>query len=157
MRTSFKLNGSQVHVEVEDNETLLETLRERLETPSPKGACTQGVCGLCTVLINGQPIKSCLVLTGELEGDEVITLEGLERDELMKVIKESFVSNNGFQCGFCTSAFLLRSYSLLRNVRPKNRDEIRAGLAGVLCRCTGYKSIVDSVEEAASKVKGDNE
>lgn len=152
MKVSFKLNNSNIEVEVEDNETLLETLRERLDIMSPKGACTQGVCGLCTVLVDGEPQKSCLILTAEVQDATVTTIEGLD-DEKMKIIRESFIKNNGFQCGFCTSAFLLRTYALLSKNLDLTREEIRMRLTGTLCRCTGYKAIVDSVEEAANNLK----
>jgi carbon-monoxide dehydrogenase small subunit len=150
MKIKFRLNGRDVEADVHPSETLLETIRDRFEITSPKGACTQGVCGLCVVLVDGEPLKSCLVLTPEVQDSTVTTLEGI-KDERIETVRESFVEKHGFQCGFCTPAFILRTYTLLG--RKLSREEIREELKGTLCRCTGYKAIVDSVEEALIKVR----
>ncbi len=150
MRVQFKLNGKSVAEEVHPDETLLDFLRERLNLTSVKKGCDEGACGACTVLLNGQPVRSCLLLAVQLSGgDEITTVEGLAKPGELSEIQEAFLEKNGFQCGFCTPGMLLTAKALLdSNPRP-TVEEIKDQFEGNLCRCTGYEQIIESVQRAA--------
>ncbi len=153
MRLNLTVNGERREAEnVWEGESLLYVLRERLGLPGSKNACEQGECGSCSVYLDGTLVCSCLVLAGQAEGREVVTVEGIaERDELHPV-QEAFVEAGGVQCGFCTPGFIVASHDLLhRNPEPTNA-EIREALAGNLCRCTGYEKILDAVRLAAGRM-----
>ncbi|MGC9115540.1 MAG: (2Fe-2S)-binding protein [Fervidicoccaceae archaeon] len=152
IQVKLKVNGRMREVRVKPNERLIDTLREKLGLKSVKMGCLTGECGTCTVLYNGQPVKSCLVLTAEADGKEVITVEGLAGSDEMRRITEVFVRNNAFQCGFCTPAFVLLAYWLMK-VKPKATDEeILEASNSILCRCTGYTQILQALKEAISRV-----
>ncbi len=144
----LRINGIERELHVEDNETLLEALRNRAGVTSVKAACWRGECGLCTVLLNGRPVKSCSTLAVEADGKTVETAEGLYFDKRAKGLMESFVRNGATQCGFCTPAFVVASHALLlRN--PKAEDEdIKEGLKGLICRCGTYVNMMRAVKEA---------
>lgn len=145
-RTNFILNGEKVAVELSPNEVLLEVLRDRLGVKSPKCGCDKGDCGTCTVMINGKTVRSCLVLGVEIDGQEVVTLEGLMHGGLTP-IQESFIRHNSFQCGFCAPGIILSATELLsKNPNPEKKD-IQEALSGNLCRCTGYIPIIDALAE----------
>ena len=150
MRVQFKLNGKSVAEEAHPDETLLDFLRERLNLLSVKKGCDEGACGACTVLLNGQPVRSCLLLAVQLSGaDEITTVEGVSKPGELNEIQEAFLEKNGFQCGFCTPGMLLTAKALLdSNPRP-TVDEIKDQFEGNLCRCTGYEQIIESVQRAA--------
>ena len=150
MRVQFKLNGKSVAEEAHPDETLLDFLRERLNLTSVKKGCDEGACGACTVLLNGQPVRSCLLLAVQLiGGDEITTVEGLAKPGELSEIQEAFLEKNGFQCGFCTPGMLLTAKALLdSNPRP-TVEEIKDQFEGNLCRCTGYEQIIESVQRAA--------
>lgn len=153
-RISFTLNGEKAEVEVPSVRTLLEMLRQDFSLTATKEGCAKGECGACTVLLNGKPINSCLKAAVTLKPeDEIITLEGLEKDELMKKVQEAFVTEGGVQCGFCTPGMVMSSYVLLKESPNPTADEIREGLSGNLCRCTGYGKILSAVEKAAKEAK----
>ena len=146
---SFILNGKAVHCDVEDNELLLQTLRERLSITSVKEGCSIGECGVCTVLIDNEPQYSCLTLSTKVEGRDVKTVEFLGDELLLHPLQVSFMTKGAVQCGFCTPAMLLVGYSLLlKNKRP-GAQEVREALSGVLCRCTGYAHIIEAIQDAA--------
>ncbi|HEU97423.1 MAG TPA: (2Fe-2S)-binding protein [Fervidicoccus fontis] len=152
IQVKLKVNGRMREVRVKPNERLIDTLREKLGLKSVKMGCLTGECGTCTVLYNGQPVKSCLVLTAEADGKEVITVEGLAGSDEMRRITEVFARNNAFQCGFCTPAFVLLAYWLMK-VKPKATDEeILEASNSILCRCTGYTQILQALKEAISRV-----
>ncbi|MGB9725871.1 MAG: (2Fe-2S)-binding protein [Fervidicoccaceae archaeon] len=152
IQVKLKVNGRMREVRVKPNERLVDTLREKLGLKSVKMGCLTGECGTCTVLYNGQPVKSCLVLTAEADGKEVITVEGLAGSDEMRRITEVFARNNAFQCGFCTPAFVLLAYWLMK-VKPKATDEeILEASDSILCRCTGYTQILQALKEAISRV-----
>ncbi|MHA2245186.1 MAG: (2Fe-2S)-binding protein [Candidatus Hodarchaeales archaeon] len=142
---NFLVNGKNHKILVNPNETLLDVLRNHLLITSIKAACWQGDCGLCTILLNGVPIKSCLVLAHEADQKEVTTVEGLSMVGKLSKLQESFIQNGAVQCGFCTSAFLLMGHHLLIQGKLLEREEVEHLLSGIICRCTGYKQIVDSI------------
>ncbi len=158
MRTlAFILNGDRVETGIQDQETLLEVLRNRLGLTGTKQGCDQGECGSCTVLLDGTPVLSCLTLALRAEGCHVTTIEGLARGRKLDPLQEAFQEAGAIQCGFCTPGMVLTAKALLeRNPRP-NREEIKSALAGNLCRCTGYKKIVEAVERASEKPGMEND
>jgi len=152
VKVRFKVNGEEVSLEVKPYETLLETLRERLELTGAKEACGLGACGACTVLLDGQPVRSCLVLTPEVEGAEITTIEGLREGDKLHPLQEAFMSHGAVQCGFCTSGMILTAKALLdREPRPE-RSRIVKALSSNICRCTGYKKIVEAVEAVSEEM-----
>ena len=152
MRLNCTVNGEKREVDgVWEGESLLYVLRERLELPGSKNACEQGECGSCSVYLDGVLVCSCLVLAGQAEGSEVVTVEGIAEGERLHPVQEAFVEAGGVQCGFCTPGLIVATHDLLaRNPRPSDR-EIREALAGNLCRCTGYEKILDAVRLAAER------
>ena len=139
-----------MELDVKPSETLLETLRDRLELTGAKDGCGLGACGSCTVLLNGLPTRSCIVLTAELDGSEVSTIESLADGTKPAPVQESFMEKGAVQCGFCTPGMILTAKGLLdRNSRP-TKEEIIRSISSNLCRCTGYKKIVEAVEAASS-------
>jgi CO/xanthine dehydrogenase Mo-binding subunit/aerobic-type carbon monoxide dehydrogenase small subunit (CoxS/CutS family) len=145
----LKINGRSVRRSVEAQETLLDFLRERMGLTGTKGGCGQGDCGACTVLIDGKPVNSCLVLASEASGKEITTIEGLSRDGVLHPLQQAFVDSNGVQCGFCTPGMILMAYALLKENPNPGAEEIRRHMSGNLCRCTGYTKIVEAVQSAA--------
>jgi len=149
-KVKLQLNGEPVELDVKPSETLIETLRDRLELTGAKDGCGLGACGSCTVLLNGLPTRSCIVLTAELEGSEVTTIEGLADGTKLDPVQESFMEKGAVQCGFCSPGMILTAKSLLdRNSQP-NKEEVIRSISSNLCRCTGYKKIVEAVEAASS-------
>jgi carbon-monoxide dehydrogenase small subunit len=148
-RITLTVNGESELVDVPSNMTLLEMLREKLVLTGTKNGCAAGECGACTVLINGQPVNSCMVLAVECDGAEIITVEGLAHGGQLDPVQEAIIEQGGVQCGFCTPGILISARALLdRNPSP-NDYEIRDALVGNLCRCTGYLRIIDAVKDAA--------
>jgi carbon-monoxide dehydrogenase small subunit len=151
MKVTFRVNDEKVTLQVRPYETLLETLRERLDLTGVKEACGMGACGACTVVLNGIPLRSCLVLTPEVDGASITTVEGLGKDGKLHPLQEAFMEKGAVQCGFCTSGMIMTAKALLdRNKRP-NKKEIIKTISSNICRCTGYKKIVEAVEEAGKK------
>ena len=149
-KVRLQVNGESVDLDIKPSETLLETLRDRLELTGTKDGCGLGACGSCTVLLNGLPTRSCIVLTAELDGSEVTTIEGLADGTKLDPVQESFMEKGAVQCGFCTPGMILTAKSLLdRNSEPSRQEVIRS-ISSNLCRCTGYKKIVEAVEAASS-------
>ena len=144
-RISFKINDETRELEVEDNRTLVEMLRNDLELTGTKRGCDRGDCGLCTVILGGVPVKSCLVLAVEADGKEISTVEGLARGGKLTRLQKAFADHGALQCGFCTPAFLLSAEALLKRNPRASRAEIENAIAGILCRCTGYRQIVDAI------------
>ena len=149
---SFKLNGNAVTVEVEPRELLIYTLREKLAHTGAHIGCETSHCGACTVDCNGMSVKSCTVLTVQCEEADVLTVEGLERNGVLHALQQAFHEEHGLQCGYCTPGMLMRAYRLLQEIPNPSEQEIRYGLAGNLCRCTGYQNIVRAVQFAAAKM-----
>ena len=153
MRLSCRINGESREVDgLWEGESLLYVLRERLGLPGSKNACEQGECGSCSVYLDGILVCSCLVLAGQAEGSEVVTVEGIAEGERLHPVQEAFVEAGGVQCGFCTPGLIVATHDLLgRNPNPTDA-EIREALAGNLCRCTGYEKILEAVRHAARRV-----
>ena len=150
---SFELNGVPTDVLTEPNRTLLEMLRDTLENTGTKEGCGTGDCGACTVLLDGRPVTSCLVLAPEVQGRRVTTIEGLAQHGRLHPVQRAFVEAGGLQCGICTPGMIVSAAALLdRNPEP-SEAEIRYAIAGNLCRCTGYDKIVRAVEQAADMVR----
>jgi aerobic carbon-monoxide dehydrogenase small subunit len=148
------INGQPVEAAVESNRTLLQFLREDLGLTGTKHGCGLGDCGACTVILDGQPVNSCLVLAIQANGREVLTIEGLAENGKLHPIQQAFVDKGAIQCGFCTPGMILSAKALL-DANPKpNEYEIRMAISGNLCRCTGYQKIVEAIEEAAKTIQG---
>ena len=151
INVSFEVNSEPVSLQVKPYETLLETLRERLDLIGAKEACGLGSCGACTVMVDGIPLRSCLVLTPEVNGASITTIEGLAKDGKLHPLQESFMEKGAVQCGFCTSGMIMTAKALLdRNKKPTKKEVVKT-MSSNICRCTGYKKIVEAVEGAASK------
>ena len=142
------MNGRRERIDVEPRRTLADALRDDLDLTGTHLGCEQGVCGACTVLLDGEPVRSCLMLAVQADGSALITVEGLAGDELHP-LQQAFADCHGLQCGFCTPGFLISALHLLTENPDPSREEIRAGLSGNICRCTGYAGIVDAVRQAA--------
>jgi carbon-monoxide dehydrogenase small subunit len=153
MKTSISavINGKPVQSSVEPRTSLADLLREELRLTATHLGCEQGVCGACTVLIDGQPARSCITLAVGIDGSDIRTLEGLDQDPLMLVLKAAFHDKHGLQCGFCTPGMLISAWDLLRRKPHLGEAEIRIAISGNLCRCTGYQGIVRSIRSAAEK------
>ncbi len=147
------VNGVKREVEIEDNELLLDVLREKLKVKSVKAACWRGECGACTILLNGEPVKSCIVLAAEADGSEITTVEGLIKDGELSPIQRAFIENGALQCGFCTPAFTLFCHYILSTRPDITEEELREELSGIICRCGTYKQIIRAVMQAKKHYK----
>ena len=152
MNVEFTLNGKRVRVDVPPQRTLLQLLRNDLGLTGTKCGCDSGNCGVCSVLLDGKLIESCLISASALGGHQVITVEGLqETNGSLSDLQQSFLRHGAVQCGYCTPAMILAGEALLRANPNPNRDQIRKGISRVLCRCTGYQQIIDAIEETAQQ------
>lgn len=152
MLIRFRLNGRAVEVDVPPGRRLLDLLRQDLGLTGTKEGCGEGECGACTVLVDGKPRLSCLTAAIQVEGKEILTIEGLAKDGKLHPLQKALVETAGVQCGFCTPGFIMAAYALLlENPRP-TREEVRAWLSGNLCRCTGYEQIVEAVLKAEEEL-----
>ena len=147
----LKINGINYHLSIEPRRTLVEVLRENLGLTGTKKSCNEGDCGACTVLMDGRPVASCLVLAMDAQGKEILTIEGLSEGEKLHPIQEAFLKHGGIQCGFCTPGMVMSAKALLDENPGPTTSEVRKAISGNLCRCTGYQHIVDSIM-AASKM-----
>jgi len=150
MEVTFKLNGRPVKVDVEPNEVLLDTLRLKLGIRSVKRGCERAECGACTILLNGDPVYSCTILTVQVDGMEVTTLEGIEEEPETKALISKFVENGAIQCGFCTPGFIITAYAMMKKGVEPTPENVRKFIEGNICRCTGYKKIIEAIIEASS-------
>jgi carbon-monoxide dehydrogenase small subunit len=145
------VNGLEETVDVPSNMTLLGMLRDKLALTGTKNGCEAGECGACTVLVDGEPVNSCMMLAVEVDGRQVTTVEGLASEGQLSRLQEAFVAHNAVQCGFCTPGVLISAHALLeRNPHP-TEEETRAALVGNLCRCTGYLRIIEAIQTAAER------
>lgn len=150
---SFKLNGQNVDVLAEPRELLVHVLREQLGQTGAHIGCETSHCGACTVDLNGQSVKSCTVLAMQAQGGEVLTVEGLANGGGLHPVQQAFMEEHGLQCGFCTPGMMLRAYRFLQENPNPSEEEIRWGMSGNLCRCTGYQNIIKAVQSAAKKMQ----
>jgi len=153
---SFTLNGQDVDVFVEPRELLIHVLREQLQQTGSHIGCETSHCGACTVDIDGQSVKSCTVLAVQAQDADVLTVEGLASDGELHPLQQAFMDEHGLQCGYCTPGMLVRGYRLLAENPDPTEDEIRSGMAGNLCRCTGYQNIIKSIQTAAAVINASN-
>jgi len=150
MIVRLEVNGITRDIKAPPMRRLLDVLREELRLTGTKEGCGTGDCGACTVFLNGQPVNSCLVLSGELDGADVVTIEGLKIGPELHPIQKTFLQDGGAQCGYCTPGMLMMSKALLDENPNPTEDDIRYALSGNLCRCTGYAKIIQAVQDAAA-------
>jgi carbon-monoxide dehydrogenase small subunit len=149
-KIAFILNGEKRNVYVEPNDLLLDVLREKLGIKSPKYGCGRGDCGLCTILLNGKSVRTCLILAIEADGQEMLTVEGLSKDKLTP-LQESFIKYNSFQCGFCAPGMIMTATELLEKNPNPREEEVKEAISGNLCRCTGYTPIIEAILDVKKK------
>jgi carbon-monoxide dehydrogenase small subunit len=156
VRTLIELtvNKQPYPIDVEGRTRLLDALRDKCLLTGAKEGCSTGDCGACTVLLDGQPVTSCLVLAASAVGREITTIEGVAEGDALHPVQQAFMDAGGLQCGICTPGMIMTSIALLEENPSPTRDEIRSGLQGNICRCTGYDKIVDAVEVAAREMHG---
>lgn len=152
MKITFILNGEKTSIDVSPDRRVVDLLREELQLTGTKEGCGTGECGACAILVDGVARLSCLMLAAQLEGREITTIEGIAPPSRLHPLQEAFVEKGAVQCGFCTPGMIISSLDLLRRNPAPSREEIRNGLSGNLCRCTGYQKIVDAVEKAAPEM-----
>ena len=153
---SFTVNGHPAEVDVEARRTLSDVIREELGLTGTHLGCEHGVCGACTILLDGHPARSCLMLAVQADGAEITTIEGLASDDgTMHPVQQAMHESHGFQCAFCAPGFMMSTVALLAENPHPSRDQIREELSGNLCRCTGYQSIIDGVETAVRMINSD--
>jgi carbon-monoxide dehydrogenase small subunit len=145
---AIKLNGEWQKLDVSASETLLEVLRNKLGATEVKNGCGKGDCGSCAVLLDGNPVNSCLTLAVQADGKEIVTLRGIGTEQEPHLLQMSFVKHGAIQCGFCTSGMIVTAKALLNQHPSPNREGIREAISGNLCRCTGYKKIIDAIHDA---------
>src|SRR5215510_14982911 len=158
MRTELDVNGTTLALEVEPRTTLLDALRDHIGLTGAHAGCEHGVCGACTVLMDGTPVRSCLMFAVQADGYAITTIEGLSPGPgELSVLQDAFCETHGMQCGFCTPAMILAAQSLLlKNAQP-TREEIVDAISGNICRCTGYAQIVEAIALAAERMRGQNQ
>ena len=148
---TINVNGAEHPVQVDASDRLIDVLRDQLGLKSVKEGCSTGDCGICAVLVDGRLVNSCLMVAAQCDGRRVTTLEGLTADPSMKRLQESFITNNAAQCGFCTPAMLMASWDLARHAPEPSGEQVKVAISGILCRCTGYYQIIDSVREGCRR------
>ncbi len=151
MKINFNLNGADVNLDVPSDLRVIDLLREHLNLTGTKESCGSGECGSCTILVNGESRLSCLILASQLNGKHVRTIEGISNGKSLHVLQEEFVKKGAVQCGFCTPGMVISAIDLLKRRKNPSREEIREGISGNICRCTGYQKIVDAIEAASQK------
>jgi carbon-monoxide dehydrogenase small subunit len=147
---TLTLNGEQRNIDVESTDTLLDVLRNKLGVKSPKCGCDRGDCGTCTVLLNGESVRSCLIFAIEVDGQEIITLEGLSKDK-PTLLQQAFIDHSAFQCGFCAPGIIITATELLQKNPHPTKEEVKESIAGNLCRCTGYEPIIEAILDASER------
>ena len=153
-RIAVKVNGVQYERDVEPRRLLVDFLRDDLELIGTHVGCEHGICGACTILFNGRTARSCLMFAVQADGAEVMTVEGLAEEGKLHPVQEAFREHHGLQCGFCTPGMLTTSYEFLNENPDPNEEDVRRAISGVLCRCTGYKQVIDSVMAAVDAMRG---
>ncbi len=152
MKLCFELNGRNIECEANENQILLDLLRVDLGVTSVKKGCENGECGACTVLLDGKPVTSCMILAPQVEGRKVTTLDGLLDEPRMEKLRQAFLENGAIQCGFCTPGMLISAYALLKENPKPTADEVKKAIEGNLCRCTGYVNIIKAIIHASQSI-----
>lgn len=152
----LNVNGMDYNVEIDEEDRLIDVLRERLNLIGTKEGCSEGECGACSVIMDGKIVNSCMVMGFQAEGKKIFTIEGLETNEGIHPIQQAFLDEGAVQCGFCIPGMVLSAKVVLDKNPTPSRDEIRESISGNLCRCTGYNKIVDSIERAGKLLRGEN-
>lgn len=150
---TMKVNGVEVEGDVEPRRHLSDFLREDLQLKGTHVGCEHGICGACTILMNGEAVRSCLIFAVQADGAEIMTVEGLAKEGKLHPLQAAFQEHHGLQCGFCTPGQLMTAYHLLQENPSPTEEQTREAMSGVLCRCTGYKQVIESVMSAAEKMK----
>lgn len=150
-KISFTLNNEKIEHEVESHKTLLKMLREDFDLTGTKEGCGQGECGACTILLDGKPVNSCLVLAVDADGRDILTIEGLSNGTELDKLQASFITHGALQCGYCTPGMIMAAKGLLNENPHPTEEEIKEAISGNLCRCTGYKKIIEAIMEVAEK------
>jgi carbon-monoxide dehydrogenase small subunit len=157
MRTELTVNGQTRAVDIEPRMTLLDVLRDELGLKATHAGCEHGVCGACTVLVDGEAVRSCLILGVQADGLDIRTVEGLTQGaDGLDIVQDAFCETHGLQCGYCTSGMILAAHALLRVNREPDEEQIREAISGNICRCTGYQQIVEAVQLAAERMRKSN-
>jgi carbon-monoxide dehydrogenase small subunit len=157
MKVALDVNGEMRTAEVEPRKTLLDTLREDLGLVGTRAGCEHGVCGACTVLLDGAPVRACLILAAQADGYAITTVEGIApAPGELSVVQDAFCETHGLQCGYCTPGMVLAAHALLARNRQPTREDIVEAISGNICRCTGYGQIVEAIEHAAERMRGAN-
>lgn len=154
---NFYVNDKHYEMEVDDNITLLEVLRDHLMLIGTKYGCGEGECGACTVLVNEVPVNSCMVLAVKAHGQRILTVEGLSKDGELHPLQKAFIETGALQCGYCTPGMLMSAYALLLKNSNPTQEEIKEAISGNLCRCTGYQNIFDAIKLAAEAINSSKE
>lgn len=154
IKIAITVNGKKHSLKIDPNLRLLDILRDKLRLTGTKEGCGIGECGACTVIINGRAMNSCLVLAGQCDGSDIITVEGLSRDGELHPLQQALIDHGAVQCGFCTPGMIMSAKALLDENPNPSEEEIRTAIAGNLCRCTGYIQIVEAIKAAADKKQG---
>jgi carbon-monoxide dehydrogenase small subunit len=151
----FMLNGTKIRFQGSTNSLLLDFLRKKKGLLSIKRGCEQGECGACTVLLDGKPVNSCMILVKRISGRSVVTLEGLKEDKIMKTLRKAFMEEGAVQCGFCTPGMLVSAYALLRKNPNPTLNEVKTGIEGNICRCTGYTLPLEAIMKASEMISSE--
>ena len=154
--TSLNVNGKKLTVDVDSTASLLSVLRNDLDLTGSKYGCGEGQCGACTVLIDGQPMRSCITQVGRATGKQITTIEGLEKDGKLHPLQEAFIKADAMQCAYCTSGMIMSASALLAKTPKPNRDEIIRGMNGNICRCGTYQRIVEAIQIASGQARSEN-
>lgn len=152
MKIRFTLNHNNVEAVIEPDLRLIDLLREKFNLTGTKEGCSIGECGACTVIMNGKAVNSCLVLAGQCDGAEILTIEGIEKNGMLHPLQENFMKYGAIQCGFCTPGMIMSAYALLLENPEPTEEEIKDAISGNLCRCTGYKQIIEAVEKSVKEL-----
>jgi len=150
-KVSFTLNNERIEHEVESHKTLLKMLREDFDLTGAKEGCGQGECGACTVLMDGKPVNACLILAVDVDGRDILTIEGLGNGTELDKLQASFITNGALQCGYCTPGMIMAAKGLLNENPHPTEEQVKEAIGGNLCRCTGYKKIIKAILEVAEK------
>jgi carbon-monoxide dehydrogenase small subunit len=146
------VNGKEVNVEVKPYARLLDVIREELSLTGTKEGCGIGECGACTVIVDGQTVNTCLTLAASMEGKNITTIEGVMENDELHPIQQAFIDHHALQCGFCTPGLVLSAKALLDENPTPTREQIKVGISGNLCRCTGYEQVIEAIEEVSKKI-----